>query len=1777
MFVFVNTTLTDHLFTNSAGNITPTMSSTYETVFDRGVLALVECAKDGNEDVRDHITSSLLSLAQKNFGSVLDVTCKFLVNNKGGPTHQRITLIRSLRKVCLEYDEEIGDKLMTSLVACGVTEMTAAMDINAPWQNTACQLVVDLMCISPGVCIPYVINQIPGTSLPHYFIMKSLSQAAAQRPIRFIAHMKDCMAKVLPILGMAKQDNVRFMMADALASFAEAVSQLSNLPELSPRSKEAGKYKLEDYNDSMYTSLSLLVNDWSSTRELKVRTAVAMAMGKLSVVVDKERLEERLPQLVKLLTAAAKKEKPRDLLLPIKGMTFFITACMDKIPDSFQPNLEVVWQSIFQHVVTYYGQSPGDQTEYMKNHQELMLSIEAMSAGACNSVLTFIQGVLDVKFGSKDVLTRCAALGIIRHLVQRQHLDDHLEPLKNNVIAIVRTCLDDADYRMKKVVVQTVMAMGTASKNNYLACEGAETLLEYLITHAATPPHVAHEWSLKNKKLIDLGQPSPNELRELSQSVMSLFNTTQPNLDTVFWPYILEIVGMIANKSELVYAFPVIASTICHVCKRLGNSHDFYFDFDRCVNVPKPEALIATFVVMMSQPQHLGIDATITIVRAMEAIAPLLDEPMKKGNDGTTPLGSLWLGTLPEIRAYLISDEFKQEDYEDACHNLLKKSAAARKEESWVQALVTHLGNQLPLWTPSTVPATFVNERHDFKRVALSMFGLVLSRANLKTFVTDSLNLLAEVTDHTNEAQRNGCAKSMGSISATHTDVVLDKVGKIAKPPKQSSGGFFSKKVEVGPDRDFGELSRATALLAYGHVSRKSPFALFTSRFETHVVPTFLEVVGLAKNPIVKLASMTCQQMLGSSLRKGGGFTFTSKTNVMMAVMGQMLTEPIHSTMIDKTSYQLLVTGYAALIPTTYIDPQCDESVLKALEQSLSAGICKEWVDEELLNQPVQKQLGLLGCAILESSKDIITSLISQGNHFSTFLNSVVACQRERSCRAYIVLLKHFGKQCDHRGITLVPCTKGPVELGGGSQPQLPIVVTSTAAKPTKKEATAAKKKDSKAGEEPPPEDDVKELSIGSIIGRLVPRLADTVSKTRSDALEGLSFCVKLHMMTSGQDKNSKKALEVIKSLSGKLNWDEDSSQVVVVMKDVTTALSALLAQSKEFPNLVEMLVVRGLVDPVEEASVAVCAILKGLFTNLGGIPKEGEPSLTDSECKLFLHKMIAALSIISQMENREDTYRGTLLAIRALAKMRPSLLFNELLVYPVPHEKNITAVIQTISSDTGLSRLITNHCLDVLLNAQLFEDYKSGSVNMSLCAPVIASAWSLGEIFQTAKGAEVAKILQAPLLCSLLLLLAATHEAPKVQVTEEQKNRGFGAPTVPSPELVTTALEIFTQVTYQKDLVTDRFVEDYWKLFHDTVTYPYATATLLVAILHAIHPNGNLDTAILLGQEPVTVLPPTTSCPLVNEIFDFIVAYVQKVYDSHRRCAMCVMGQLLYHCQEDQQLLQGIINSMLSRAGIDEKLVIKLQATQGFTHIPVHSYDAIKLFIAPVIGSLVACCGDPHLDVALAAMGTLETLIQRVVCKQELSAVIVNVCLRTKSALDSVDLRIRAAGCSLFGVMTKLSVQGTIDYQVMEANILGHLPGLLVHVNDEEVMVRNTCKTALHEVVAYLCHNPPAKKASDYLQRLFNKEHMQPLKQTNFDEFANEWSKIYVRFYAHRVNDLLVSAMGYFQSPWPSCRAAAALLNGTLLRHLSDSDQVCCYFFPFFLFTKIVINDNIF
>eukprot|EP00756_Hemistasia_phaeocysticola_P013205 Hpha_TRINITY_DN15256_c5_g1::TRINITY_DN15256_c5_g1_i1::g.65105::m.65105 len=1756
----------------------------YAAAFSRSLGACIECARDPNEEVRQRIEQSLLSMAKKDFGMVLDTTARYLLENRGTgktPQHQRVSLLRALKLVALEYDEHISDKLLHDLIVVAVQDMTAEIDINSPWQLAASELAVDLCCIGPAVAIPYVTEQIPGTSLPHFFVLRTLGEAAARRPLRFLPHLKTCMARVLPILATAKQDNMRFAFAEALASFADAVSQLQTLPELSPRASGSAQFQTTDFADSIYTAMSLLLSEWANARELRVRTTVVMAIGKMAGVVTAERLEEKLVALVKVILEGAKREKPKDTLSPLRGLTFFVRACMEKAPTATQTHLENLWQSVFKHATTFHSLKQTEQAELIKCHQEQLLSMEAMAGGQPDVVLNYIQKTLDAKVGSKDPNAKIAALGTLQHLVMQPSLHERFEPFKNHVVAIVRTCLEDPDYRVQQAVVRTIMSMGSAEANNYLACEGGESLVEHVVVQAAKPLHVIEEWQAKNKKAVEAGAPGPKELAALSRSVFNLMFTTRPNLDLVLWPFVLEVFGMAQRRPELVNIFVQLCSCIVEVGKRLGNTTEFYFDFEKKVNVPRPEALVATFLPLVAQTGTLGKQNMIIVLNAMETLAPLLDEPMKRSHDGTTPVGSLWLAQIPQLREYVESEEFAQDDYESACYLLFKKSVTVKKEEQWKQQVAAAMAAQCPQWCPANFPADHLKDRQSIKRVALNMLGLAISRVNMKTFVTEYIDKLVEETDHSSEQQRIGCSSGFGYISINHTDAVLEKLNRVAKPPKQQGGGMFSKKQEQGVDRDYGEGSRATVLLSFGQVAKQAAASdLFTSRLETHVVPTVLELLQNCKGIVVKEAAFAGIQLLSTSLRSVYEFNFVSKASLIQAVSIPMLIDAPSS--VDPTSFNLLLEGVRALIPTVYLLPVCDPDLCGRLKQVSASGFSKlfntvtdlrakpENIVEDkkdkgtasiagppLPESVLVKQLGLLVCAIIESAPEMVPAMIDQGHHIAPFLRSAQLHERERSMQAFVAAIKHFGKQLDKRGEELPLLVKGPVELGGGEMPGA-VVKAEKAPEPAKRSLSFGSKKEkeekrnSLKGAKPDPVVP-EEFSLGIIFARLVPRLADTSLRVRQQALDGLVISLKLYLLRNGESEGIMRAIEVVKGVNGRLDY-EDETAMVAVMREIGGSLCGFLGEGgKELPMMIDELIVKGLIDPVIDSAVAVCALLAQLFKNLGGAVEEGEtPPLTDEEVQLFAAKLIAALGAVTgpdglPIAGREDAHRGILLATKACSKNRPTLVFNHLLTYPVPHPNNLVKGIQTLANDAGLSRLITNHCLDVLLNAQLFEEgYSSGS-KLTLCQPVIAAVCTLGEVFETTKGAEVAKALQAPLFCALVLLLASAHEAPRVheKVTKE------GGP--PPAELVCGAIKSFVHAVYSHSL-NDRAEKGVWEQLKSSSGFPAGCAQLVTFVVHDMHEEG--DKEKMPDDEGEIDLPPTTSCPIVEELYDFMRHYVQKIYDCHRWCAMTVLGQLLYHCKGNDTLLQGMVNDLLSRAGADEKVPIKLQAVRGYGHLPVHEYEAIRVYVTPVIASLNQCCADPHVDVCLISLGTLEQFVQRIGCKTELSAVVVSICNRTKVCLDLTEAPMRAAGCSLFGTMVKLSAEGLIDYKVMENAVFGHLAGLLVHVNDGDPQVRFSCKTALHEVVGWLNSDPPTKKAREHLERLFKKEHVAPAKATNYDEFANDFAKIWVRHYEDRMNDLLVALAGYFQSPWSTVRAAAAILCGTILRHLSSADQ---------------------
>jgi len=193
----------------------------------RCVGSLLASADDDSETVRDQVIASLRILAGKNLADVLQACCNWLTKNKHGDTSrkQRLIVCRAIVEILKSHATpgSIADKLLADLVTAAFAEMTAINEISDDWANEACTLYVELCDLAPATGMKALLEAIPSGQVPHYFVLKAASDFAALSPLRFLPFLKEVLAKLLPILSMAKQDNHRAIFSYAMGMFCDAI------------------------------------------------------------------------------------------------------------------------------------------------------------------------------------------------------------------------------------------------------------------------------------------------------------------------------------------------------------------------------------------------------------------------------------------------------------------------------------------------------------------------------------------------------------------------------------------------------------------------------------------------------------------------------------------------------------------------------------------------------------------------------------------------------------------------------------------------------------------------------------------------------------------------------------------------------------------------------------------------------------------------------------------------------------------------------------------------------------------------------------------------------------------------------------------------------------------------------------------------------------------------------------------------------------------------------------------------------------------------------------------------------------------------------------------------------------------------------------------------------------------------------------------------------------------------------------------------------------------
>lgn len=185
---------------------------------------------------------------------------------------------------------------------------------------------------------------------------------------------------------------------------------------------------------------------------------------------------------------------------------------------------------------------------------------------------------------------------------------------------------------------------------------------------------------------------------------------------------------------------------------------------------------------------------------------------------------------------------------------------------------------------------------------AYKCIGIVLRKSKINEFVSRTLETMITVINFQHEYERNGWAIMFGFTSATHLDIVLQRLElylKIndAKSSSSSSGGsggglfgFLGSK----SDNQQSDLARATSLLAYAYVSIYASLELIVSRMETSILVSAVKIARLVKEEAGKFIVAKAFSILAESMNKNHlktDFVFASRNDLIQEMINYIIQE----------------------------------------------------------------------------------------------------------------------------------------------------------------------------------------------------------------------------------------------------------------------------------------------------------------------------------------------------------------------------------------------------------------------------------------------------------------------------------------------------------------------------------------------------------------------------------------------------------------------------------------------------------------------------------------------------------------------------------------------------------------------------------------------------------------------------------------------------------------------------------------------------------------------
>uniref|UniRef100_A0A2C9KZ46 Maestro heat-like repeat-containing protein family member 1 n=1 Tax=Biomphalaria glabrata TaxID=6526 RepID=A0A2C9KZ46_BIOGL len=829
---------------------------------DEIALALIDAAYDTDHMTREVIANSLFDLGKNKPALILSSCHSYLKKHSKLSLEHRIIILNTVEKILKERLEFVNPELAISLIKQASSELTQNKEVSPEWQTAASGVLVALGMKFCNDVMGEMLEKFQPGILPHFFVVQTIGNLAAANVYDMVPHLTAVLGTMLPMLGLAKYDNMRWVFASALSKFSEAILEYcANLDQAPDKT-----VSIDRFSNEIFSAYDILFNVWLQSKEAKLRLAIIEAVGHMTHIISKEKLQEQLPKILQGIFSLYKRHpEPYHIT---QGLCMVLdTVCVEGslILEPYLDNLlNILFSQIFQPVDYSNPLS-------MKNHNELLRSY-AIIARAYSGKLV---GILLGKLETKDEKIKIGILSIFKHVINAAV--SAMEDKKEVIVSGLRGLCNETNNKVKKVFAQVIIAM---AHHGYLELEGGHHMVEFIVRQCSL------EDDPKGKKSPDPEHVSNQSLRSMCDNILQLVTTTIDKMESVLWPYLLELIV----PEQYTFAVGPVCKSLAFLAhkKRDESAQDFWIDFETQPNIPKPSQILARLMVLVGHPKN-GRDRGIHLLNLMKSISPNLDDSIV----------GLWDAVIPKLISYLgagsesgdeeeeksaEAEKWSQKNWEDLLLKMLSKSLDVVDKEEWIADLGVAIGQQIPLY------ANYVEERN----FAFKCLGIIMRKSSKKDFVEKHLELIFNTVKHVDQIEREGCAIAVGYVASSHLDTVLARLEKVAKNDmtKKSSGilGILKDKSEVNVEQ-----VKATLMLCYGFVALYSPPSLIISRMEATILRSISPYYPTVKETNVKQNLIRCTDLIAQALNPSHleqEYRFTTRGEFLSHMENYIKAEP---------------------------------------------------------------------------------------------------------------------------------------------------------------------------------------------------------------------------------------------------------------------------------------------------------------------------------------------------------------------------------------------------------------------------------------------------------------------------------------------------------------------------------------------------------------------------------------------------------------------------------------------------------------------------------------------------------------------------------------------------------------------------------------------------------------------------------------------------------------------------------------------------------------------